>query len=323
MKALVCGGAGYIGSHMVRALIREGHDVLVVDDLSTGHRAATGETELAVVNLLDESALDRVFASWKPDVVFHFAAFSVVRDSVADPLVYYRNNIAGSINLLSSMRRHGVSKLVFSSTAAVYGMPSVDRIDESQPLQPINPYGSSKVAAERLLCEAHHAYGIRSVSFRYFNAAGADPSGGIGEAHDPETHLIPNVLRAAAGGTAIQVYGSDYATPDGTCIRDYVHVCDLARAHLRAAQYLDDHDGAYSFNLGSGNGCSVLEVISAAERVTGRRVDVVFSPRREGDPDRLVASHVLASKELSWLPTMSDIDNLVGSAWAWHLQRNY
>jgi UDP-glucose 4-epimerase len=323
MRALVCGGAGYIGSHMVRTLVRHGHDVLVVDDLSTGHRAATGEAKFVPVNLLDEAALDQVFASWKPDVVFHFAAFSVVRDSVADPLVYYRNNIAGSINLLSSMRRHGVSKLVFSSTAAVYGMPSVDRIDESQPLQPINPYGSSKVAAERLLCEAHHAYGIRSVSFRYFNAAGADPSGGIGEAHDPETHLIPNVLRAAAAGTAIQVYGNDYATPDGTCIRDYVHVCDLATAHLRAAQYLDDHDGAFAFNLGSGNGCSVLEVISAVERVTGRQVRVEFSPRREGDPDRLVASHALATKELSWLPAMSDIDSLVGSAWAWHLQRNY
>jgi UDP-glucose 4-epimerase len=308
---------------MVRALARGGHEVLVVDDLSTGHRAATGGADLAIVNLLDEVALDRVIASWRPEVVFHFAAFSVVRDSVADPLVYYRNNIAGSINLLSSMCRHGVKKLVFSSTAAVYGVPSVERIDEAQPLKPINPYGSSKVAAERLLCEAHHAYGIRSVSFRYFNAAGADPSGGIGEAHDPETHLIPNVLRAASGGAAIEIYGNDYATHDGTCIRDYIHVCDLARAHLRAAQYLEDHDGAYSFNLGSGSGCSVLEVISAVERVTGRQVNVIYSPRREGDPDRLVASHALATRELSWLPEMSDLDSLVGSAWAWHLQRNY
>ncbi|HEY4292539.1 UDP-glucose 4-epimerase GalE [Luteibacter sp.] len=323
MKALVCGGAGYIGSHMVRALERAGHEVLVLDDLSTGHREAVVNAQLVLASLLDESRIDSAFESFRPDIVFHFAALSIVRDSVADPLTYYRNNIAGSINLLASMRRHAVSSIVFSSSAAVYGLPSVGLIDESQALCPINPYGSSKMAMERLLAEAHVAYGIRSVSLRYFNAAGADPEGGIGEAHEPETHLIPNALRAAAEGSPLHVFGRDYTTADGTCVRDYVHVCDLAHAHLLAADYMRHRDGAHVFNLGTGRGSSVMDVVAAVEGVTGRKVEVVYSPRREGDPDRLVATHARASDELGWSPAMSDIESIVRSAWKWHAQRNY
>jgi UDP-glucose 4-epimerase len=323
MKALVCGGAGYIGSHMVRMLKRDGHGVLVVDSLSTGHREAVGDAELAVIDLLDRDGLDTVMASYRPDVVFHFAALSIVRDSVVDPLSYYRNNVSGTLSLLDSMQRYGVERLVFSSSAAVYGMPSTSLIDEAQALQPINPYGSTKMIVEELLQEAARAYRMRSVSLRYFNAAGADPEGGIGESHEPETHLIPNALRAADGGARLQVFGSDYATPDGTCIRDYVHVNDLARAHLAAADYLAGREGAYRFNLGTGRGCSVMEIVDAVQRVTGRELPFDISPRREGDPNRLIAGNARANVELGWSPQMSDIDTLVGTAWHWHLNRHY
>lgn len=323
MRALVCGGAGYIGSHMLRALTRDGYEVMVLDDLSTGHRRAIEGFPLVEQTLLDEVAVDRTIGSFQPHIVFHFAALSIVSDSVSEPLAYYRNNVTGSINLLASMKRHNVRRIVFSSSAAVYGVPMVELIDESQPLCPINPYGSSKMIVERILSEACTANGIDSVCLRYFNAAGADPGGEIGEAHDPETHLIPNALHAAVGGTPLMVFGKDYATADGTCVRDYVHVCDLVRAHLLAAEYLRERGGAHVFNLGTGRGCSVMDVVAAVRQITGRELQVMYRPRREGDPDRLVASHARATAELGWLPAMSDIDSIVRSAWHWHRQRTY
>ncbi|WP_448100678.1 UDP-glucose 4-epimerase GalE [Luteibacter jiangsuensis] len=323
MRALVCGGAGYIGSHMLRALMRDGYEVMVLDDLSTGHRRAIEGFPLVEQTLLDEVAVDRTIGSFQPHIVFHFAALSIVSDSVSEPLAYYRNNVTGSINLLASMRRHNVRRIVFSSSAAVYGVPMVELIDESQPLCPINPYGSSKMIVERILSEACSAHGIDSVCLRYFNAAGADPGGEIGEAHDPETHLIPSALRAAVGGVPLMVFGKDYATADGTCVRDYVHVCDLVRAHLLAAEYLRERGGAHVFNLGTGRGCSVMDVVAAVRQITGRELQVMYRPRREGDPGRLVASHARATAELGWLPAMSDIDSIVRSAWHWHRQRTY
>lgn len=322
MKALVCGGAGYIGSHMVRALAAAGHDVLIIDDLSTGHAEAVHGTAMDRLSLLDEAALERCMALWKPDVVFHFAALSIVSASVADPLAYYRNNVTGTGNLLACMRRHGVSKIVFSSTAAVYGLPCVDVIDELQPLSPINPYGTTKMVAEVMLADAFRAYGLRSVSLRYFNAAGADPSGQIGEAHAPETHLIPCAIAAAMEGNVLTVFGNDYQTVDGTCVRDYVHVCDLVQAHLLAATYIDTHDGAYRCNLGTGAGSSVMDIVAAVARVVAP-VDVVFRPRRPGDPDRLVASSVWARQTLGWEPVMSDLETIVGTAAHWHAHRSY
>jgi UDP-glucose 4-epimerase len=323
MKAMVCGGAGYIGSHMVRGLRREGHDILVVDDLSTGHRKAIGNERLAEINLLDSARLDAVVQEFRPDVVFHFAALSLVGESVQDPLRYHRNNVTGTLCLLEAMQRHEVERIVFSSTAAVYGTPTSAFLDESQGLRPINPYGTTKMVVEAMLAEASRAYGLRSVCLRYFNAAGADPEGGIGESHQPETHLIPNVLRAASGDGRLKVFGIDYPTPDGTCVRDFVHVNDLAAAHLLAAEYLERNDGAFRFNLGSGRGYSVKEVIDAVERVVGRAVPYDIEARREGDPDRLVASHVLASRELGWTPVMSDLETIVRTAARWHEQRPY
>lgn len=318
MRAMVCGGAGYIGSHMVRALDRAGHDVLVFDDLSTGHRPAIAGIPLYEGNILDAEALDAAMGGFRPDVVFHFAALSIVADSVREPLRYYRNNVNGSAELIEAMVRHGVRRIVFSSTAAVYGTPQGREIAESHPLNPINPYGSTKLVVEKMLAEAARAYGIRSVSLRYFNAAGADPMGDIGEAHEPETHLVPNALRAAMGGPPLTVFGTDYGTRDGTCIRDYVHVNDLARAHLLAADYLADHEGAYAFNLGSGRGCTVREIIDAVARVSGHEVAFSLGARREGDPAELVADHSLAARELGWAPTMSDVDSIVETAWRWH-----
>ncbi|MDQ7997148.1 MAG: UDP-glucose 4-epimerase GalE [Luteibacter sp.] len=323
MKALVCGGAGYIGSHMVRALMQRGFEILVVDDLSTGHVESLDGVDIARVSLQDQAAIDQTISRWKPDVVFHFAASSIVRDSVADPLAYYRNNVTGTINLLEAMRRHDIAKMIFSSTAAVYGLPLVETIDESQPLRPINPYGSSKMIVEGLLAQAYRAYNIRSVSLRYFNAAGAAPDGRIGEAHDPETHLVPNAIRAALLGAPLTVFGNDYATDDGTCVRDYVHVCDLADAHLLACDYLGRQSGAYSFNLGTGRGCSVMDIVKVVGRATGSLPRVVIEPRREGDPDRLVASPLLAMHELGWRPVMSDLETIVGTAARWHAHPRY
>jgi UDP-glucose 4-epimerase len=316
---LVCGGAGYIGSHMARWLADRGFTVSVLDNLSTGHREAVQWGELIEADVLDPASLERAFSGRRFDAVMHFCARSLVGESVSTPYEYYANNVIGTLHLLDAMRRHGVSRLVFSSTAAVFGQPVADRIDEGHPMQPINPYGATKLMVERILADAAPAYGLCSVALRYFNAAGASPDGAIGESHQPETHLIPNVLRAALGtGPALKVFGGDYPTPDGTCVRDYVHVDDLAQAHERALAYLDAHPGAHAFNLGNGQGFSVREVIAAAESVSGRRIAHTIEPRRPGDPSVLVASSAKAREQLGWAPAYTTLEPIIDSALRWH-----
>lgn len=324
MRILVCGGAGYIGSHMVRYLAIHGHEVVVFDNLSTGHREAVGEAIFVQGDLLDPRALNSVFSVHRFDAVMHFGALSLVSASVCDPYLYYQNNVAGTLNLLQAMRVANVHRLVFSSTAAVFGNVLVDLIDESHQTNPVNPYGASKLIAERILTDAADAYGLRSVTLRYFNAAGADPSGDIGESHEPETHLIPNVLRAALGqNDGLKIFGHDYSTPDGTCIRDYIHVNDLASAHMKALQFLAKRDGAHFINLGNGSGFSVLEVIEAVRQVTKLKVAYTFAPRRQGDPPALVASSAKARDLLKWTPVFTSIDAIIESAWRWHRNPRY
>ncbi|MCE7033125.1 UDP-glucose 4-epimerase GalE [Lysobacter sp. GX 14042] len=319
MHVLVCGGAGYIGSHMARQLALGGDKVTVLDNLSTGHREAVRWGELVVADVLDARALEAAFHGRRFDAVMHFCARSLVGESVHQPYDYYANNVAGTLNLLQAMQRHGVERLVFSSTAAVFGQPVAARIDEDHPRQPINPYGASKLMVERILADAAGACGLRSVALRYFNAAGAAPDGTVGECHEPETHLIPNVLRAALGlGPALRVFGDDYPTPDGTCIRDYVHVDDLAQAHRLALDYMEDHPGAHAFNLGNGAGFSVREVIAAAERVCGQRIAHTVEARRPGDPSVLVASSERGRRDLGWTPAHPELEPILASAWRWH-----
>jgi UDP-glucose 4-epimerase len=324
MNVLICGGAGYIGSHMAKWLATRGASVTVLDNLSTGHREAVRWGELVEADLLDPASLERAFASRRFDAVMHFCARSLVGESVAQPYDYYANNVAGTLHLLEAMRRHGVGRLVFSSTAAVFGQPVADAIDEGHPTQPINPYGASKLMVERILADAAQAQGLRSVALRYFNAAGAFAVGDIGESHQPETHLIPNVLRAALGtGPALRVFGDDYATVDGTCVRDYVHVDDLAQAHELALGYLDAHEGAHAFNLGNGQGFSVRQVIEVAREVTGRAIDYTVAPRRAGDPAVLVAASGKAARELGWRPAHAALGAIIESAWRWHRAPRY
>lgn len=319
MKILVCGGAGYIGSHMVRCLSSRGHTPIVFDNLSTGHVESIGSIPLIRGDLLDAQALQQVFAAHDIDAVMHFCARSLVGESMAEPYAYYENNVAGTLNLLKTMRNAGVEQLVFSSTAAIFGHPQAELIDEEHVARPINPYGMSKLMVETILSDAAGAYGLRSVALRYFNAAGASPDGDIGEAHEPETHLIPNVLRAVSGAApTLRIFGDDYPTPDGTCVRDYVHVDDLADAHLRALEYMGSHVGAHAFNLGNGRGFSVLEMINAAGAVVGQPIPYEIAQRRPGDPDRLVASSGKARRELGWEPRYTDISEIIASAWRWH-----
>ena len=319
MHILVCGGAGYIGSHMARWLALRDIRVTVLDDLSTGHRGFVQWGELVEADIRDRAALDRVFAAQRFDAVMHFCARSLVGESVADPYAYYASNVGGTLTLLQAMRAHGVDRLVFSSTAAVFGHPQADRIDEDHPQKPINPYGASKLMVERILADAASAYGLRSVALRYFNAAGAAPDGTIGEAHDPETHLVPNAIRAALGtGPALTLFGDDYPTPDGTCIRDYVHVDDLAQAHLLALDYLDANPGAHAFNLGNGRGFSVREVIAAVAQVSGRDVPHSIAARRPGDPAVLVASSERARAQLGWQPAYTTLAPILETALHWH-----
>jgi len=318
-RVLVCGGAGYIGSHMVKLLLEQGFEVTVFDNLSTGHRAAVREADLVTGDIRDRSALASLFATRRFDAVMHFCASSIVADSVNDPYAYYENNVFGTLSLLDAVRRAGVGRFVFSSSAAVYGLPEQPLIDETHPTRPINPYGATKLMVERMLKDAADAYGLRSVALRYFNAAGADPDGTLGEAHRPETHLIPNILRSALGQDVdLKVFGTDYDTVDGSCVRDYVHVCDLASAHLLAMKHLDHYAGAHCFNLGSGTGYSVLQVIETARKVTGRPLPARVFPRRPGDPPVLVASSRLAQAELGWQPRYSDLGKIIESAWRWH-----
>lgn len=315
---LVTGGAGYIGSHTCKALAEAGFRPVVYDDLSNGHRWAVRWGPLEVGSLADTDRLDAVIAAYRPQAVCHFAAFIEAGESVTDPAKYYANNLGGLMTLLSAMRRATVDRLVFSSTAAVYGTPERTPIAEDHGLDPINPYGSSKLAAERMIGDFAAAYGIRSVSLRYFNAAGADRGGEIGEAHSPETHLIPIVLQAAVGlRPDVAIFGADYPTPDGTCIRDYVHVSDLAAAHVLALQWLDDNPGAHAFNLGNGSGFSVREVVDAGRRVTGRPIAVRVEGPRPGDPPILVADATRARDTLNWRPGSGSLDTQIADAWRW------
>jgi UDP-glucose 4-epimerase len=319
MKILVCGGAGYIGSHMARQLAQRGWQVSVLDNLSTGHRKAVQWGELLQADLLDPMSLEQVFSTRRFDAAMHFCARSLVGESLAQPYDYYANNVAGTLNLLQAMRRHDVSRLVFSSTAAVFGQPIGEQIDEDHPKAPINPYGASKLMVERILADAATAYGLRSVALRYFNAAGASADAAIGESHHPETHLIPNVLRAALGtGPGLKVFGDDYPTRDGTCVRDYVHVDDLAQAHQLALEFMDANAGAHAFNLGNGQGFSVREVIAAAQEVSGREIGYDVEPRRAGDPSVLVAASDKARRQLGWAPRHTSLQSILASAWRWH-----
>ena len=319
MSILVCGGAGYVGSHCLEALKAAGYDCVVVDDLSRGHRAAVGESPLYVGNIADDALMDRVFREHHIEVVLHFAAASQVGESMKEPLLYYENNLCATVALLRSMRRHEVGRIVFSSSAAVYGEPDAVPIPEESPKAPTNTYGETKLAMERLMHWCHVAYGLEYVSLRYFNAAGASPSGIIGEDHTPETHLIPLVLQAAQGRREkVSIVGDDYPTPDGTCIRDYIHTSDLASAHLLAARRLLAGEGSGIFNLGSEHGLSVRQIIDAARKVTGRDFPVEVAPRRAGDPAVLIASNRKAREELGWVPAHSDAESILASAWAWH-----
>ncbi|MDD3609761.1 MAG: UDP-glucose 4-epimerase GalE [Halothiobacillaceae bacterium] len=318
MNILVVGGAGYIGSHMLKALARAGHAVTCFDDLSGGHRDAVRYGTLVEGDLADTAALEALFAGARFDAVMHFASLIQVGESVREPLRYYRNNVANTLNLLDAMQRHGVRRFIFSSTAAVYGEPERVPIDESHPTRPINPYGQSKRMVEMMLEDIGRAQGLSWVALRYFNAAGADAEGELGERHEPETHLIPLVLQAAAGRRpALTVYGEDYATPDGTCVRDYIHVEDLCQAHRLALDYLQAGGASRAFNLGNGRGFSIREVIAAAERVTGRRVPLAYGARRTGDPAFLVADADQARRLLGWTPRYPDLDSIIAHAWAW------
>jgi len=321
MRVLVTGGAGYIGSHMVSLLARTGAEVTVLDDLSTGHSDALRGGKFVQGDIADASTTASLLKSRGIEAVVHFAACSLVAESVADPLKYYTRNVGGTVSLLKAMRDAAVEKLVFSSTAAVYGNPVRQPIDEAHPTQPVNPYGSSKLAIERMLAECHGAYGLRVVSLRYFNAAGADAQAGLGERHDPETHLIPLVLRAASRNTSVSVFGDDHPTRDGTCVRDYIHVSDLCDAHLRALDWLATGARYDCFNLGNGDGATVLEVIEAARRVTGRGIRIQRAPRRPGDPASLVADPTRARRVLGWQPAHAGIEGIVRDAWAFEQLR--
>lgn len=323
MKLLVVGGAGYIGSHMVKMLVKKGHDVVVLDNLSTGFRQAVKYGQLVIGDLADINLLESLFKQHKFDGVMHFAANSLVAESTVNPSKYYRNNVANTLNLLDVMVRHQANNFIFSSTAATFGEPKYVPIDENHPQEPINSYGASKLMVERILQDYAGAYGLNSVCLRYFNACGADPEGELGENHDPETHLIPLILQAASGRRdAITVFGLDYETEDGTCIRDYIHINDLCSAHALALDYLIDEKekGALAFNLGNGQGFSVQQVINAVREVIGedsRTLKVVEGERRPGDPAILIADAKKAIKELGWIPQYTELETIVRHAWAW------
>jgi UDP-glucose 4-epimerase len=318
MKVLVVGGAGYIGSHMALMLSQQGAEVIVLDDLSSGHADAVLSGRLAQGSIEDTGLLDHLFSVEKFDGVMHFASFIQVGESVRQPAKYYRNNVTHTINLLDAMVRHRVKNFIFSSTAAIFGQPEYVPIDEAHPKQPINPYGRSKWMVEQVLQDYDSAYGLKSICLRYFNAAGADPEARIGETHDPETHLIPLLLQVASGRReSAQIFGDDYDTPDGTCIRDYIHVLDLAAVHSLALAQLINGASSAAYNLGNGNGFSVRQVIETVGQVTMKPVPVIHAGRRAGDPARLVADSRLARKDLGWTPLYPDISTIVSHAWNW------
>ncbi len=318
MHVLVVGGAGYIGSHMGQFLIDAGHEVTVFDNLSAGYRDAVSGRRFVYGDLADRKAVNGLFERGQFDAVMHFASYIQVGESVVDPAKYYRNNVTNTLNLLDAMVAHGVERFIFSSTAAIFGEPDYVPLDEIHPKEPVNPYGRTKWMIEQALTDYDRAYALKSVSLRYFNAAGAHPDGILGERHDPETHLIPLVLQAASGRRSdIKVFGRDYPTPDGTCIRDYIHVTDLCDAHLRALEWLERSGLSGAFNLGNGNGFSVQEVIDTARAVTGREIRVINAERRDGDPARLVADSRRARDVLEWSPRYADLGTIVEHAWAW------
>lgn len=324
MKVLITGGAGYIGSHTVELLGRLGHEIVVVDNLSKGHREAVLYGKLVEANVGDKEVMKELLSSFKPDAVIHFAAFIEVGESVKDPAKFFENNTSNALNLLEAMVETGVNNFVFSSTAAVYGNPVEVPIPEEHPKEPINPYGKSKLFVEKMLEDFNKAYGLNYISLRYFNAAGADPEGRIGESHDPETHLIPLILKAAKGERdSIKIFGTDYPTPDGTCIRDFIHVCDLADAHLLALLYLMEEKKSGAFNCGYGKGFSVKEVIETAKKVTGREFKVEETSRREGDPPVLVADSTKLKETLGWKPEYDDLEFIIQTAWNWELNRRF
>jgi UDP-glucose 4-epimerase len=316
-RILVTGGAGYIGSNTTLQLLDAGYDVVVVDNLSRGNREAVDPARLRVVDLLDTDGLIRVMSEKPCDAVIHFAAFIAVGESMQVPEIYFRNNTGGSLSLLTAMLKARIGKIVFSSTAAVYGMPARVPIPETERRAPVNAYGESKVMVETLLEWFDKVHGMRSVCLRYFNASGADPKGRAGEDHEPETHLIPLLFRAVQTGKPVTLFGDDYATPDGTCIRDYIHVTDLAQAHIAAVEALVGGSESKTFNVGTGHGFSVKEVVSAVENVTGKKVPFQMGPRREGDPPVLVADSTRLQRELGWKPEYSDLHRIVETAWAW------
>jgi UDP-arabinose 4-epimerase len=316
---LITGGAGYIGSHSAKALHRAGIYPVVVDDLRTGHRSAVRWGPLIETDLADKAALSRVFETYPIAAVIHFAGSAYVGESMDAPRVYFQNNVGGTLSLLDTMLDHGVVKIVFSSSCATYGRPQAIPITEEHPQQPVNPYGESKLMVEKILSWYARAYGLRYTILRYFNAAGADLDGELGEMHDPEPHLIPRVIAAALGSLpTVDVYGTDYDTVDGTAVRDYIHVTDLAEAHVAAMRYLESDGASAAFNLGTGTGHSVRQVISAIENVSGRKVPYKDLPRRAGDPAELVADAHEAVRCLGWRPCYSDLHSIVRTAWTWH-----
>lgn len=325
-RILVTGGAGYVGSHAVLALKRAGYEVVILDNLVYGHRDLVEDVlQVPFVegDVADRRLVEGLLREHDVRAVMHFAAYAYVGESAADPGKYYANNVAGTISLLEAMRAAGVDRLVFSSTCAVYGVAQELPIPENHPLEPINPYGAGKLMVEHMLQDYDAAYGLRSVRLRYFNAAGADPGGRLGEDHDPETHLIPLVLLTALGRRQqVSIFGFDHPTGDGTCIRDYIHVSDLAEAHVLALGYLEQGGATAAFNLGNGSGFSVNEVIEAARRVTGREIPTEIAPARPGDPPELVGSAAHARNALGWRPRFPGIDEIISHAWAWHRQRH-
>lgn len=316
---LVVGGAGYIGSHMAKDLLETGHEVVILDDLSTGHRDLIPGGSFIEGSLGDAALLDRIFSKNRIDAVMHFAAFALVGESVEQPLKYYQNNVSATTELLSAMVRHDVKRFIFSSTAAVYGEPVEIPITEDHPKNPTNPYGASKIAVERMLKDCDSAYGLKTISLRYFNASGAHESGQIGEKHQPETHLIPLILKVATNENKnIKIFGTDYSTLDGTCVRDYIHVSDLTQAHLLSLNALMAEGESAVYNLGNSRGFSVREVIELARKMTGHPIPVVETDRRPGDPATLIASSDKIKRELGWKPLYEDLEKIIQTAWRWH-----
>lgn len=324
MKVLVTGGAGYIGSHFVKLLSENKINTVVIDNLSRGHKEAVHPgSAFEQIDLLDYENLFKSVLLHKPDAVVHFAAFAYVGESVEDPILYYQNNVVGSFNLIKACKEAGIKKFVFSSTCSIYGNPVKIPISENQQSNPINPYANTKLSIEKILNDFNDAYGMKSISLRYFNAAGADPSGLIGESHNPEPHLIPIVLQTAQGKREkVLIFGNDYNTKDGTCIRDYIHVNDLADAHLKALNYLGGGGSSQIINLGTGNGNSVLEIINKSMSISGKKINYDFANRRTGDPEVLVADFSKAKELLNWEPKFS-IDEIISTAWNWHKNQKY